>query len=113
MRETFVKTSRGLLTLTVIGIFSIVLGFLYYSGVASADRLLIGLDYKILFAFGFYLTIITALPSLSVMDARGKMSVKKIYPHLILLFSISILGIIYSFLVYGGFVTAIDTEITI
>ena len=71
MRETFVKTSRGLLTLTVIGIFSIVLGFLYYSGVASADRLLIGLDYKILFAFGFYLTIITALPSLSVMDARG------------------------------------------
>ncbi len=113
MRETFVKTSRGLLTLTVIGIFSIVLGFLYYSGVASADRLLIGLDYKILFAFGFYLTIITALPSLSVMDARGKMSVKKIYPHLILLFSISILGIIYSLLVYGGFVTAIDTEITI
>ncbi|PWI49646.1 hypothetical protein CEE45_00515 [Candidatus Heimdallarchaeota archaeon B3_Heim] len=113
MRETFVKTSRGLLTLTVIGIFSIVLGFFYYSGVASADRLLIGLDYKILFAFGFYLTIITALPSLSVMDARGKMSVKKIYPHLILLFSISILGIIYSLLVYGGFVTAIDTEITI
>jgi hypothetical protein len=112
LRDTFVKTSRGLLTLTAIGIFSIVLGFLYYFGVASADRMLIGLDYNILFAFGFYLTIITALPSLSVMDARGKMSVKKINPHLILLFSISILGIIYSLLVYGGFVTAIDADIT-
>ncbi len=110
MRETFVKTSRGLLTLTAIGIFSIVLGFLYYSGVASADRLFLGLDYKILFVFGFYLTIITALPSLSVMDARGKSSVKKIYPHLVLLFSISLLGITYSLLVYGGFITSIDTE---
>ena len=112
MRQTFVKTSRGLLTLTVIGIFSIVLGFLYYSGVASADGLLLGLDYKILLAFGLYLTIMTALPSLSVMDARGKTSVKKIYPHLILLFSISILGIIYSLLVYGGFVTSIDPELS-
>jgi hypothetical protein len=111
LRETFVKTSRGLLTLTVIGIFTIVLGFLYYSGVASVDRLFLGLDYKILFAFGFYLTIMTALPSLSVMDARGKTSVKKIYPHLILLFSISLLGIIYSLLVYGGFITPIDTEV--
>ena len=111
MRETFVKTSRGLLTLTVIGIFTIVLGFLYYSGVASADRLFLGLDYEILFAFGFYLTIITALPSLSVMDARGKTSVKKIYPHLILFFSISLLGIIYSLLVYGGFITPIESEV--
>jgi hypothetical protein len=109
LRELFVKTSRGLLTLTTIGILSIVLGFLYFSGVASSDRMLFGFDYKLILAFGFYLTIMTLLPALSVLDARGKANVKKIYPHLILLICLSILGLIYSLLVYGVYVPPIDS----
>ncbi len=110
MRETFVKASKGLLTLTTLGIMSILLGFLYFMGVASSNRLFLGFDYKILIAFGTYLTLITVLPILSGMDARAKASVKKIFPHLILMVSLSILGLVYSFLVYGIYLTPFDVQ---
>jgi len=110
LRETFVKTSKGLLTLTTLGLISILLGFLYFMGVASSNRLLLGFDYKILIAFGIYLLLVTALPVLSSMDARAKTSMKKISPHLILMVCISILGLIYSFLVYGIYVTPFDVQ---
>ncbi len=110
MRETFVKASKGLLTFTTLGIVSILFGFLYFTGAASSNRLLIGFDYKILIAFGIYLTLITALPVLSGMDARAKTSVKKIFPHLILMVCVGILGLIYSFLVYGIYLTPIDVQ---
>ena len=109
MRELIKKISRGLLTFSSIGILSIALGFLFFTGVASTDRLFIGFDYKILIAFGFYLTLITLIPVLSVLDARGKMSIKKIYPHLILFGGVGILGVIYSYLVYGVYITPIDS----
>ena len=112
MRGTFVKASKGLLTFTTLGIMSILLGFLYFSGVASSNRLLLGFDYQILIAFGIYLTVITILPVLSSMDARTKMSVKKISPHLILMVCVGVLGIIYSFLVYGVYLTPIDAQHT-
>ena len=110
MRETFVKASKGLLTLTTLGVMSILLGFLYFMGVASSSRLLLGFDYKILIAFGIYLILITVLPILSGMDARAKTSVKKIFPHLILMICVSILGLIYSFLVYGIYMTPFDVQ---
>jgi hypothetical protein len=44
------------------------------------------------------------------MDARAKTSVKKIFPHLILMFCVSILGLIYSFLVYGIYMTPFDVQ---
>ncbi|MHA1947910.1 MAG: hypothetical protein ACXAC6_15535 [Candidatus Hodarchaeales archaeon] len=112
MRGTFVKASKGLLTFTTLGIVSILLGFLYFTGVASSNRLLLGFDYKILITFGIYLTLITALPVLSGMDARAKTSVKKISPHLILMACVGILGLIYSFLVYGVYLTPIDVQHT-
>jgi hypothetical protein len=110
LRETFVKASRGLLTLTTLGIMSILLGFLYFMGVATSNRLLIGFDYKILIAFGIYLTLITILPVLSGMDARARASVKKITPHLLLMVSVSFVGLIYSLLVYGIYVTPFDVQ---
>lgn len=109
MRELIKKISRGLLTFSSIGILCVALGFLFFTGFASSDRIFIGFDYKILMAFGFYLTMITLLPVLSVLDARGKMSIKKIYPHLILFGSVGILGVIYSFLVYGFYMDPIDS----
>ncbi|MHA1942484.1 MAG: hypothetical protein ACW97P_12325 [Candidatus Hodarchaeales archaeon] len=109
MRQLVKKFSRGLLTLSFVGILSVVVGFLFFTGFASSNRLFIGFDYKILIAFGFYLTMITLLPVLSVLDARGKMSIKKIYPHLIMFTSLGILGIIYSFLVYGVYLTPFDS----
>ncbi|MHA2167191.1 MAG: hypothetical protein ACXAAT_15140, partial [Candidatus Hodarchaeales archaeon] len=110
MRETFVKASKGLLTFTTLGVMSIIFGFLYFTGTASSNRLLIGFDYKILIAFGIYLTLITALPILSSMDARAKMSVKKISPHLILMVCVGVLGLIYSFLVYGIYLNPFDVQ---
>jgi len=110
LREIFVKTSKGLLTLTTLGLISILLGFLYFMGVASSNRLLLGFDYKILIAFGIYLLLVTVLPVLSSMDARAKTSVKKISPHLILLVCISVLGLIYSFLVYGIYLNPFDVQ---
>ena len=110
MRETFVKASKGLLTFTTLGIMSIIFGFLYFTGAASSNRLLLGFDYKILIAFGIYLTLITVLPVLSGMDARAKTSVKKISPHLILMVCAGVLGLIYSFLVYGIYLTPIDVQ---
>ena len=85
MRDTWLKASRALLTLTIIGILSMMVAVLYYSGVASSDRLLLGVDFKMLLAFGFYMTIMTLLPILSTMDSRGKMNIKKIYPHLLII----------------------------
>jgi hypothetical protein len=91
---------------------SIIFGFLYFTGTASSNRLLLGFDYKILIAFGIYLTLITVLPVLSGMDARAKTSVKKISPHLILMVCVGILGLIYSFLVYGIYLSPIDVQHT-
>ena len=110
MRGTFVKVSRGLLTLTVIGITSIFLGFLYFLGVASSNRLFIGFDYQTLIAFGIYLTLITILPVLAGMDARTKANVKKLYPHLIILVCVSLIGLLYSFLVYGIYLNPFDVQ---
>jgi len=104
LRDTFVKASTGLLTFTILGIMSILLSFLYFIGVAS------GFDYIILNAFGIYLILITVLPVLSGMDARAKASVKKIFPHLILMVCVSIFGLIYSFLVYGYYMTPIVVQ---
>ncbi len=107
-----------LLTLAGIGILSMIVALLYFTGVAnsidiSADpvtwsRTIFGFDYRVLTAFGFFLVLIGFLPILVVMDASAKKSVKKLYIHLLLIFGIGILILIYSALVYGTYLTPFD-----
>ncbi len=113
MRNSFVKSSRVLLTLAGIGILSIIIGLLYFSGVASwavgdpsspsgftINRLFFGFDYRILFALGFFLLIIGVFPVLSAADINTTSSIKKAYVHLLLLFGTGILLLFYSVFVY-------------
>lgn len=113
MRNGFVKSSRVLLTLAGIGILSIIIGLLYFSGVASwavgdpsspsgftINRLFFGFNYRILFALGFFLLVIGVFPVLSAADINTTNSIKKIYVHLLLLFGTGILLLFYSVFVY-------------
>ncbi|MHA2306426.1 MAG: hypothetical protein ACXACU_13665 [Candidatus Hodarchaeales archaeon] len=113
MRNGVAKSSRVLLSLAGIGILSIIIGLLYFSGVASwaegdpaspsgfiINRLFFGFDYRILFAFGFFLLVIGLFPVLSAADATVTNSIKKISVHLLLLFGTGILLLFYSVFIY-------------
>ncbi len=106
--KTVVKLSRILLTITGIGITTIALGILYFSGLASSDRLFYGFDYKILLSFGFFFGFVGLFPVLASMDTNMKKNVKKVYIHLLVIMGIGVVGIIYSFLVYGNYLSSFD-----
>ena len=108
MIKTVVKLSRILLTITGIGITAIALGILYFSGLASSDRLFYGFDYKILLSFGFFFGFVGLFPVLTSMDINMKKNVKKVYIHLLVIIGIGVVGIIYSFLVYGNYLSSFD-----
>ena len=100
MRNIVVRSSRVLLTLSGIGILGMVIGYLYFSGIASTDRLFFGFSYEIIYAFSFFLLIIGFFPVLAAGDIDAKKSIKKIYVHLLLLLGLGFIFLIYSFLVY-------------
>lgn len=113
MRNGIVKSSRVLLTLASIGILCLIIGLLYFSGVASwavgdpsspsgfiINRLFFGFDYRILFALSFFLLVIGVFPVLSAADINTTSSIKKMYVHLLLLFGTGILLLFYSVFVY-------------
>ncbi|UCG03553.1 MAG: hypothetical protein JSW11_06090 [Candidatus Heimdallarchaeota archaeon] len=118
MRKTVVRSSRVLLTLAGIGFLGMIVALLFFTGVANSidqtadpvtwSRTLFGFDYRVITAYSFFLVLIGFLPVLVVMDASAKKSVKKIYIHLLLIFGIGLLMLIYSALVYGTFLTPID-----
>jgi len=118
LRKTVVRSSRVLLTLAGIGILFMIIALLYFTGVANSvdhladpvtwSRTFFGFDYRVITAYGFFLVLIGLLPVLVVMDASAKKSVKRLNIHLLLLFSIGILILIYSALVYGTYLTPID-----
>jgi hypothetical protein len=95
-----------------------IVALLYFTGVANSvditadpitwSRSLFGFDYRVFIAFGFFLALIGLMPVLVVLDASAKKSVKKIYIHLLLIFGIGILMLIYSALVYGTYLTPFD-----
>jgi cytochrome bd-type quinol oxidase subunit 2 len=107
-----------LLTIAGIGIVSMVIALLYFSGVASSvdinaaqlawNRLFFGFNYRILVAFGFFLLLVGLSPVLSVLDTNAKKSVKKFYVHLLFSVGIGIITLIYSFLVYGDYFATFD-----
>jgi hypothetical protein len=107
-----------LLTLVGIGILGMIIALLYFTGVISSvdhtadpvtwSRTLFGFDYRVITAYSFFLVLIGFLPVLVVMDASAKKSVKKLYVHLLLLFGIGLLILIYSVLVYGTYLTPFD-----
>ncbi|MFX1247328.1 MAG: hypothetical protein ACFFBQ_08080 [Promethearchaeota archaeon] len=115
MRKTVTRSSKVLLTIAGIGVLSLFIALLYFTGVASSvdtaadpirwNRLFYGLDYRVLTAFGFFLSIVGLFPSLAVLDTRGKKSVKKLYFHVLLLVGIGFLMLIYSNLVYGDYLS--------
>jgi len=118
LRKTVVRSSRVLLTLAGIGILFMIVALLYFTGVASSidinadpvtwSRTLFGFDYRVITAYGFFLVLIGFLPVLVVMDASAKKSVKRLNLHLLLLFGIGLVMLIYSALVYGTYLTPID-----
>ncbi|MHA1972181.1 MAG: hypothetical protein ACTSW1_04255 [Candidatus Hodarchaeales archaeon] len=108
MRKTVIKLSRILLTISGIGIAIISLSILYFSGLASPDRLFYGFNYQSLLAFGFYLSFIGLIPVLTSLDDNMKNNIKKIYGHLLLLTAIGAIGVLYSLLVYGNYLAAFD-----
>ncbi|MFX1538870.1 MAG: hypothetical protein ACFFDI_32180 [Promethearchaeota archaeon] len=118
MRKIVVRSSRVLLTLAGIGIVSMLVALLYFTGVAnsidiSADpvtwsRTFFGFDYRIITIYAFFLVLIGFLPVLVTMDASAKKRVKKLYVHLLLFFGIGLLMLIYSALVYGTYLTPFD-----
>ncbi|MFX0014597.1 MAG: hypothetical protein ACFFB2_05565 [Promethearchaeota archaeon] len=118
MRKTVTRSSKVLLTIAGIGVLSLFIALLYFTGVASSvdtaadpirwNRLFYGLDYRVLTAFGFFLSIVGLFPSLAVLDTRGKKSVKKLYFHVLLLVGIGFLMLIYSNLVYGDYLSIFD-----
>ncbi|MFX0014598.1 MAG: hypothetical protein ACFFB2_05570 [Promethearchaeota archaeon] len=108
MRKTVVRSSNILLTIAGIGILTIILGIIYFSGAGGIEGgLFYGFNYGILLAFGFYLSLIGFFPVLTSLDASGKKAVKKFYPHLLLL-----TGIGFIFLIYSTLVPHILTPIT-
>ena len=114
MRKTVIRLSRVLLTLAGIGLLSVIIAILYFSGVASSvesgvwSRNILGFDYGILTAFGFFLLSIGVFPVLMVLDANAKKSIKKIYVHLLFLVGLGIIFLLYSSLVYGTFLEPLD-----
>ena len=94
MRKAVLRSSKVLLTIAGIGILSILVALLYFSGVASSvesgvwSRNILGFNYGILTAFGFFLLSIGVFPVLVVLDANAKKGVKKIYVHLLFLVGI-------------------------
>ncbi len=88
-----------LLTLTGIGILGMLISYLYFSGIASPDRLFFGFNHEVLNAFSFFL-LLFVFPVLSAGDLNTKKSIKKIYVHLLLLFGLGVILFIYSVLVY-------------
>ncbi len=100
MRNIVVRSSRVLLTLSGIGILGMIIGYLYFSGIASTDRLFFGFSYEIIYAFSFFLLIIGFFPVLAAVDIDAKKSIKKIYVHLLFLLGFGFIFLIYSFLVY-------------
>ncbi|MFX1286124.1 MAG: hypothetical protein ACFFB5_20940 [Promethearchaeota archaeon] len=100
MRKTVVRSSNILLTLAGIGILTIILGILYFSGAGGIEgELFYGFNYGVLLAFGFYLSLIGLFPVLTSLDASGKNTIKKFYPHLLLITGIGVIFLIYSSLV--------------
>ncbi len=106
------------MTLSGLGILLFIIGILFFSGLASYvyylrvpvtwDRLFLGFNYRIVLAFSFFLMVIGFFPVFAVFDPPTKKGVKKIYFHLILLVSLGILILIYSFLVYTGSMAPLD-----
>ncbi|MHA2223717.1 MAG: hypothetical protein ACXAC8_00700 [Candidatus Hodarchaeales archaeon] len=113
MRNAFVRSSKLLFTVAGLGILIFAIGVLYFTGVAYSikngvpARAFYGLDYSLLAVFGFFLAL-GIFPALSVMDANSKKSIKKLYIHLLLIFAIGLLGLIYSALVYGTHIQKFD-----
>ncbi|UCG02784.1 MAG: hypothetical protein JSW11_02100, partial [Candidatus Heimdallarchaeota archaeon] len=115
MRKTVVRSSRVLLTLAGIGILSMVVFLLFFSGIASGKastggwaRLIYGFEPQIFVAYGFFLLVIGLIPVLTVLDINAKKGVKRLYFHLLLLFGIGIVMLIYSALVYGTYLAVLD-----
>ncbi len=118
LRNTVVKSSKILLTFSSLGILGMIIGILFFSGLANYvfylevpvtwGRFFLGFSYQIVFAFSFFLMTVGFFPLYSVFDGPTKNGVKKIYFQLILLFSLGVLLLIYSFLVYTGSMTPLD-----
>jgi len=100
LRKAIVKSSNILLTLGGIGILTMTLGFLYFSGAGGVEGgLFYGFNFGILLAFGFYLSLIGFFPVLTSLDVSSKNTVRKFYPHLIIISVVGVILIIYSALV--------------
>ncbi len=100
MRKIVVRSSSILLTLAGIGILTITLGIIYFSGAGGIEsELFYGFNYGILLAFGFYLSLVGFFPVLTSLDASGKNAVQKFKPHLFLITGIGVIFLIYSALV--------------
>ncbi|UCG90088.1 MAG: hypothetical protein JSU57_06410 [Candidatus Heimdallarchaeota archaeon] len=100
MRKIVVRSSNILLTLAGIGILTMILGVIYFSGAGGIEGgLFYGFNYGILLAFGFYLSLIGFFPVLTSLDASAKNTVKKFNPHLLLITGIGVIFLIYSALV--------------
>ncbi|MFX0050920.1 MAG: hypothetical protein ACFE8U_06450 [Candidatus Hermodarchaeota archaeon] len=100
MRKAVVRSSNILLTLGGIGVLTITLGFLYFSGAGGVEGgLFYGFNFGILLAFGFYLSLVGLFPVLTSLDVSSKNTVRKFYAHLIILSVIGVILVIYSTLV--------------
>jgi hypothetical protein len=100
LRKTVDKSSNILLTFGGIGILVMILGFLYFSGAGGVEgALFYGYNFTILLAFGFYLSLIGFFPVLTSLDGGSKNTVRKFYPHLIILTVIGVILVIYSALI--------------
>jgi hypothetical protein len=76
------------------------LGFLYFSGAGGVEGgLFYGLNFGVLLAFGFYLSLIGFFPVLTSLNVSSKNTVRKFYPHLIIISVVGVILVIYSGLV--------------
>ncbi|MFX0172686.1 MAG: hypothetical protein ACFE9L_12280 [Candidatus Hodarchaeota archaeon] len=100
MRKAVVRSSNILLTLGGIGVLTITLGFLYFSGAGGVEGgLFYGFNFGILLAFGFYLSLVGLFPVLTSLDVSSKNTVRKFYVHLFILSVIGVILVIFSALV--------------
>jgi hypothetical protein len=100
LRKIVVRSSSVLLTLAGIGVLTIILGIVYFSGAGGIEsELFYGFNYGILLAFGFYLSLVGFFPVLTSLDASGKNTVQKFKAHLFLITGVGVIFLIYSVLV--------------
>ncbi|MFW9778751.1 MAG: hypothetical protein ACFFE8_07840 [Candidatus Heimdallarchaeota archaeon] len=106
MRQIVIRSQKLLVTLASLGVFLMALGLLYWTGMGGTPRVFYGFDYSYLVVFGFFLAL-GYYPALVSLDTGGKNSVRQIYVHLLLLFGLGLLILVYSLLT-PNFLTPLD-----